>query len=785
MERGALWQRSACAVAAVSVMLSALALAGWWRGGSAYAAPPGSAYEKVSPADKSDGDVWFQATTIRSSVDGRRVSYQTPTGLPGDESVFAPTQHVSALEGARWNIRPIMPLQQDAGGALFLTVPIGYQSFSDDLGSGVLAQGGVPLVPGATDAVRNLYVRDFASGGYRLLTPPPLDPVNPFFGFFLAAPVTAAHTGDMRTVAFESPFRMTPDVPPLTQTCTDFGFGCVPNAYLWRDGELSLLGRLRDGSPAPNGSVVGRGVTWGPTDRSNQQAHTERAVSADGSRIYYTVPPSPPTTLGPDGIAGDLYLSDNGTRTMISASQAAQPDPEGPQSATFLTATPDGSIALFSSCEKLTDDSTAEARGAIDCSNSKLDLYRYDVESGVLTDLSASISDSVANVIGLSDDASRVYFGAEGQIYLWSDGEVVPVGDSLTTGTPSPATDIWPFIIGNAQQSVVSRDGRHLAFSTSVPQAGMSVGGTRQVYLYEADSTELRCVSCAAIGTLSDAVLRPMQVSVASVVEYQQRNIDDAGRYLFFETASALNTQDLNGQIDVYRYDIESGAIVLVSSGTGRYDAHFGDASSDGGTVFFTTRNRVIPELDRDELEDLYAARAGAPPYAPPAPAPECVGDACQGVLVTPPPGTVPGTANFSGPADDGDAGTAPVDVFSLQPLSARQRAKTAATGVLPLVVRVSSAGELSAVARATLGRRARVIARASRRVRAGGDVRLVLRLSPPARTELRRGGALRVTLVVRYSQTNGTQRATFRLQRTTERAASRMRAGARRGGLR
>ena len=49
-----------------------------------------------------------------------------------------------------------------------------------------------------------------------------------------------------------------------------------------------------------------------------------------------------------------------------------------------MAATPDGSKVFFTSCEKLTDDSTAT--GPCDLENQG-DLYSYDVETNELTDL--------------------------------------------------------------------------------------------------------------------------------------------------------------------------------------------------------------------------------------------------------------------------------------------------------------------------------------------------------------------------------------------------------------
>ena len=110
---------------------------------------------------------------------------------------------------------------------------------------------------------------------------------------------------------------------------------------------------------------------------------------------------------------------------LLSGSQRAVPDPDGPQPKTFRGATPDGSKLLFTSCEKLTDDSTAVAPGpSQECGafGTGPDLYMADVDSGDLTlisvdnDPSDGLLANVEGVVGQSADGSDVYFVAENRL---------------------------------------------------------------------------------------------------------------------------------------------------------------------------------------------------------------------------------------------------------------------------------------------------------------------------------------------------------------------------------
>ena len=84
-------------------------------------------------------------------------------------------------------------------------------------------------------------------------------------------------------------------------------------------------------------------------------------------------------------------MREGGTNTVQVSAPQGVTDPNGHKPTAFLGATPSGSKAFFTSCEKLTADSTAVSDPAnpnrCDQSTEGSDLYSYDTSTGDLADL--------------------------------------------------------------------------------------------------------------------------------------------------------------------------------------------------------------------------------------------------------------------------------------------------------------------------------------------------------------------------------------------------------------
>ncbi|HEY0318807.1 MAG TPA: NHL repeat-containing protein [Solirubrobacterales bacterium] len=605
-------------------------------------------YELVSPAEKNNADVFALHLGARASESGDAVSF-TSIGAFGDAESNAGIPFYLGRRGATgWSSTGLVPLLTTEAHAGIQYVA----GLSKDLTKSVIATAN-RLTPDTVPGTNNLYLRDGATGDLTLLTGS---------GSFGEMPRFASASDDFSHIIFESTAQLTPGAPVPNTTPSGFN---PANLYEWENGALRLVSVLPNGEPDANGGWAGIGAGAG------SYLEDQHVVSADGSRIVWT----DPTT-------GQIYLREDGTTTIrVSASQRGTPDPLGTGIAMFQRASADGSEIYFSSCEKLTDDSTAVLSDCPDASripyDSGGDLYRYDVESGHLADLSVSTTvehASLMGMIGASEDGSYVYFASKGKltadsesapdvansferrpnIYRWHNGQLhyvtsmasylegQPDEDGNWTRTRPPGID---------RLSRVSPDGRYLLLWSRRSLTGYDTNGTRQFYLYDAQDDSLVCVSCNANALRSENTADTRAPGNGAfglfVAPVENRSLTPDGR-VFFDTADPLVAADTNGQRDVYEWS--NGAAHLISTGDGDVDAFFADASVDGSNVFFYTRDRLVG-WDRDDNMDIYDAREGGGFPEPPLGPIGCEGDACQSPP-SPPNDPSPSSATFEGAAN-------------------------------------------------------------------------------------------------------------------------------------
>jgi hypothetical protein len=551
-----------------------------------------------------------------------------------------------------------------------------YAANSPDLARAVLEEGydlfnscaldEPPLVPGEPRGVQNLFLRDNATGTYQLINRPPA-------GVTPADAVFRGGSPDLRHVVFTEPAPLTPDA------------GGGQMLYEWSAGNLSLVGLI----PAPaatscSGSACtpAAGAELGGSGFASV-ALVDRAVSEDGSRVFFNAD-------------GNLYLRTGDTTREVDASQGPGPSGGGD----FRTASEDGNSVLFTDPNQLT----------VGSSPSGDDLYRYEVGSGQLTDLTPDATDShgaaVRGVLGASDDASYVYFVANGvlttvpssegevasegscgdsfgndtepcNLYLWHDGATTFIGKTV-----GQDRDNWD---GSSATRVTS-DGTELAFGSVESLTGYDnvdqVTGEldSQMFLYHAGVNTLNCISCNPRGA------RPVGRSRISLSKIRERNSEPGGGFfsnnlslprnlsqdgerLFFESDEALTPADTDGKRDVYEFESvgsgscasssgsyvtgAGGCIYLISSGEGQSSSFFYEASTNGDDVFLATRNQLVGQ-DTDGFADLYDARVdgGLAAQNPSAAPPPCSGEGCKGASSAAPVGQGPGSSSFSGPGN-------------------------------------------------------------------------------------------------------------------------------------
>ncbi len=582
------------------------------------ALPDCRAYEQVSPQDKGGYDVEFYGGR-RSSPSGDAFQFESNGAFAGAAGAAHANDYVATRSATGWATQGFTP-HQDPNGIAALIAVYGYVQFSPDLTSGVLMNANPPAPGTPGNTARSFYVRA-GDGSYQLVTPAPSNP-----GIFYQ-PLFAGSSTDLSHVFFQSSAALTPDAP-----------AGQANLYEWANGHVGLVGILPNGTPAPGGASAVFGAS-----NNTPSANTYTAVSPDGSQVVFA-----------SGSPAQLYVrSDATTSVAISNSRKAgslgEPAPSG---VTFMgTVSGDGhtiSKVFFTSPDELTNDANT-GHGEETIYGHGTDLYEYDIASGQLRDVTVDTSAEdtegarvVSSWFGPSTDGSYIYFVAEGvlapgghfneeNLYLLHDGATTYVGP------------VRSYDIGSV---VISKDGKRFIYQTLISETADDNGGLNQLYLYDAPSNTWTCTSCLPGVTASAATSTAgFLTGYGSFAQYQARNLTDDGRRVFFQTEAALVPQDTNGQYDVYEW--EHGVLHLISSGQGADGSNFMDASANGDDVFYTTRERVLPS-DNDDNVDVYDARVGGGTPRLPSP-PACTGTGCQGVPGAPPIFATPPSVTFNG----------------------------------------------------------------------------------------------------------------------------------------
>ncbi len=655
---------------AVAAVVMAVAPTAAWAARAAL--PDGRGYELVSPVEKNGIEVIPQTNKVHVRPDGGAVTFAALGGFGSVEGSAFDFEYLSRRGAGGWSTHGINPLSRPSTAEAVSTNNIStyVDGFAPDLSAAVyLTWRPLTSAPNAEE-VANLYRITGIDGGAKaaqLMT----DSVNPlpddWFTFFnnngvyvrQIQPQFAGVSSDLSHVVFESRLRLTADAPPYPSgLCSLLGADCPTQLYENADGVVRLVGRIPqapdtacDDAPGPGPACVVADGSQAALSATNPRFYSQLAVSDDGRRIYFQVPPTP--------LSGALYLREDGLR-----SERLTADGK------FWTASADGSRAFFTTTESLVG---ADADGG------SADLYMYDRNAAgspftLISQGSSSDPASAATVLGSSRDGRYVYFVCSGQLiageppafmglYVWHDGQLRYVGSFPDIGdadTNGPRT-IWSFI-ASARASRVTPDGRHLLFMTTDAAGfsgrggftGYDHSGLREFYLYSADSGRLACASCNPNGR---AATVPALIDVRDNAATSQNTSDSAqaltddGRRVFFNSAEALVPEDTNGRPDAYEYDAQTGTLHLLSSGKSTAPSYFVDATADGDDAFIVTRDQLVGG-DIDASYDLYDVRVGGGFPEPPARGPACVGEACLPTVASPPAATPPASGRYRGPGD-------------------------------------------------------------------------------------------------------------------------------------
>jgi hypothetical protein len=510
-----------------------------------------------------------------------------------------------------------------------------------------------------------------------------------------------ATSRDLSTTAFSAP--ISPNSDAATYLPGDPGPGGARNEYVVQrdpqgDASLELLARDEDG--VVHGGLCGTTIGRGRLDQG--------AISAEGSRIYFSTRPAQPGKVGAEWVTCDTA---NPLRIMVRTRTPAGPVieeliPGGPAgSDLYQAASEDGSTVYFTSTRQLaaSDTDSGTSCSADPGLSDGCDLYLYDAdlpEGERLIQVSKGEPDSptpgagaevLSSITAASNDGTRAYFVAEGvltddtnpegdsaaqgqpNLYLHRRDATHPDGELSFLGALSPADkgELWGVersFAGGAYAvplwtdatNSTGGDGHVLMLASKAPLTEEDTdSGHKDVYRYDSQADTLQCLSCPpGSGASFDVSLNPYSsISDRPAFAFTEpgRWVSEDGGTVAFATAEPLAEGDEDGLANPY---------VSIDGELARMPAQITDkapflptVSAPGNAVSFTTPTALLP-IDSDTAYDVYIARTegGFPNPAPPSLCDPLSEGSCQGAPITAPAAPAAATTTFSGPGNQKSA---------------------------------------------------------------------------------------------------------------------------------
>jgi hypothetical protein len=624
--------------------------------------PDDRAYEQVSPTDKNGTNIQGAINSTQASLDGERITFFSLAGIPGGEGAQNFPTYMASRSSTGWSTQGLMPPASygSTGAVLGWTEDLGD---TYDYASRAFEEGELLLRTGPGSLAQ---IGKSASGGK-----------NPF-----------AYAGSSRGGAVALLESVNGPKVAVDQNVL---------AYDGESGRLIVAGVLNDGTVPPGGAMAGP-YAWfhngsatslgGALNNSyTQQGH---AISSDGSEVFFTA-----------GGTGQLYVRINpfgepqeltpaecrepgnemACTIRVSAPEAGITDPATP--AAFVGASADGRLVYFLDKGKLTTNSTA---------GSGYDLYRYEVTSGALTDLTPDATDKrgaqVEGILGIGGPTGEdAYFVAAGRLVADEEATQAPAGKTNLYALHGTALefvtqlgtsleeqlDWFPTSKEGAGEQVarpsrISADGQTLLFRSAQSLTTYGSRGKPELYLYRTGQG-VDCVSCnpsgeAPSGPAGVQEIPPLgDVALSRFYSILTRNLSADGQRVFFDSPDRLVSADRNEVNDAYEWEADGegscastsqdgGCLFLISGGAaGAAPSYFGDADEKGENVFFLTAQRLVAQ-DKDELVDVYDAKVGGGiPSQNQVPTVPCESEAgCRAAAApNPPVSPTPASSSFHG----------------------------------------------------------------------------------------------------------------------------------------
>ncbi|MBM3665851.1 MAG: hypothetical protein FJW92_08685, partial [Actinobacteria bacterium] len=163
----------------------------------------------------------------------------------------------------------------------------------------------------------------------------------------------------------------------------------------------------------------------------------------------------------------------------------------------------------------------------------------------------------------------------------------------------------------SVQGAAFSPDGRYVLITSTAALSGTSTGGVRQLFMHDRTTARTTMVSTSASG-------QPASAAVDDPDPARTYGMSLDGRYVVFATAASnLVSGDLNGAMDVFRKDTQTGRVELVSRNSRGEPAADGvigqpSISADGSKVAFTSGTGALLATDTNGAADIYVAEVRA-----------------------------------------------------------------------------------------------------------------------------------------------------------------------------
>lgn len=593
--------------------------------------PPGlpdhRAYELVSPAQKSGGEVIPAEPGVRSCMAECKPSsfgvIFPMQSAPDGESLAYEGQAFNSSEGPT-NYDSYLARRTDSGWentGLIPALPLDVKqvAFDASLQRGMLTPANAS----------QLEIQDTSdpSSTTPLVTAAKYRPAS---GLRLSY---GGHSADFSRQLFAANDSLT-ESTSFAPEPPDPGFS-GKDLYEWHGGQLALV------NVAPGNSAVVEGAAFASLSPD------ANVISKNGRRIYFEA-------------AGQLYVREDAKVTR-----------EVTHPGGFLAASPDGLEVLLDdgclyslateSCTDLTEGHGG-FRGVLGQST---DLSRIYFAAGAALTSGAQAGSCTRAPEGqgaIEEAEGKVPTGYGCNIYLYEAGStarfIATVSAAESTGGVKNLND-WDPNPG-ARTAEASPNGRFLAFGSVVNLTGYDSVGHPEAFLYDSATGRLACASCNPTGEAPRGIATLRRIEEGSVPGLPQpRYLTDEGR-LYFDSGDSLVARDTNNGVeDVYQYEPEgagtcsrvAGCVNLISAGTEPVDSNLIAVDESGRNVFFDTRDRLSLK-DKDELLDVYDAREGGGIAAESEIArAECQGEACQPPVGAPNDPTPSSTA-FVGPGN-------------------------------------------------------------------------------------------------------------------------------------